>query len=477
MKRRFGFGRLEMIAFIAGFALMAYELVAARILAPSIGSSTYVWTSIIGIIIAALSVGYFLGGKLADARNAALDVVVLCFVAAGAVILTLFLNEPVLELIVVAIEDPRLQGVVAALLLFAPASFVLGMLSPYLAKLNVRSLATSGRSVASLSALNSVGGIIGTFFTGFVLFGYIGSIETLKVIVLLLLAASWLIVPRRQVVERIVLTIGLGGLLLVSPSTLSSSENIDTPSAHYQVINGTVNNRQIVGLVTGPGGTQSAVYKDGSDDLVFWYNRMFAKIILEQQPGRILVLGGGAFTLPEYLAEQLPDSQIDVVEIDPELHDISEQYFGYTNPANVRLVFEDARTFLNQTVGTYDIVVVDTYGDAGMPFTLTTTEYTAQLAQHVEPEGMVLVNVIGGTTVGACRDILAALHMSYSQQFKHSVYANKSGRAMYRANHVVVYSRHSLNINGMEPLMLPDVALFRDDYAPIERLFFDCKQG
>lgn len=469
------FGRLEAIAFMIGFALMSYELVAARILAPSIGSSTYVWTSIIGVIIAALSIGYFMGGKLADSRNKALDVALLCFAAALAAALTLFLNEAILALIVTLVEDPRLQGIVAALTLFAPASFVLGMISPYLAKLNVRSLATSGRSVASLSALNSVGGIAGTFVTGFILFGYIGSVETLKVIVVLLLAASWLVVPHHRLAERVGVTVALLGLLFMPQSSMVSAVNIDTPSAHYQVIDGSANDRPIVGLVTGPGGIQSAVYKDDSGELVFWYNQEFARIIEARNPARILVLGGGAFTLPQYLADKLPNSQIDVVEIDPQLKTISEKYFDYRNPSNVRLIFEDARSYLNHTTDTYDIIVVDTYGDFEMPFALTTTKYAERLASHVDEKGLVLVNAIGGTRSGACLDIMSGLHTSYGRQFAHAVYSNQVGHPVYRANHIVAYSKQPLDIRGMQPLDVPKTVEFTDNFAPTERLYFDCR--
>ena len=157
---------LGIISFLSGFALMAYELVAARLLAPTIGSSIYVWTSVIGIIIASLSLGYWLGSKLADARQKQIDVVILSLAAALFVVITMLTFTPALAWITDTFNDVRIQGVVASLILFAPASFLLGMKSPYLAKLNIKKLETAGESVANLSALNSIGGILGTFITG-----------------------------------------------------------------------------------------------------------------------------------------------------------------------------------------------------------------------------------------------------------------------------------------------------------------------
>lgn len=473
--RRRHFSRLELIAFLTGFVLMAFELTASRILAPAIGSSTYVWTSVIGVIIAALSVGYYTGGKLADTRDNALDVAALCFIAAVAVVLSLFLYEPVLQLIAVTVEDARLQGVVAATVLFAPTSFILGTISPYLAKLNVRSLATSGRSVASLSALNSVGGIAGTFVTGFILFGYLGSVETLKVVIVLLALTSWLVVPHRRVLERTIFTVALAGLLIApATSNVAMAKNIDTPSAHYKIVGGGYEGRQVTGLITGPGGIQSAVYQDGDDELVFWYTRELARVIVPRAPQRILVLGGGAFTLPQYLARELPSSQIDVVEIDPALESIAEEYFYYDNPQNVKLIFNDARAYVNQNKEPYDVVVVDTYGDSQIPFALTTREYVASLARQVKPDGLVLANIVAGTAGGACERVFSAVDGAYKTEFPYAVYSQQAN--LPRVNNVVAYSRDKLTVEGMKPLELPRGIELTDNFAPTERLYFDCQK-
>ena len=142
---------------------MTFELAAARILAPTVGSSTYVWTSIIGTIIAALSFGFYVGGRIADARARRRDVMWLLLVASGLIALTTVLYPHVLPWLADLEIDVRAQAVMAALLLFAPTSFVLGTISPYLAKLNVTSLKTAGTAVANLSMWDALGGITGTF--------------------------------------------------------------------------------------------------------------------------------------------------------------------------------------------------------------------------------------------------------------------------------------------------------------------------
>lgn len=464
---------LLVLAFTSGFALMAYELVAARILAPSIGSSTYIWTSVIGLIIAALSIGYWLGGKIADARGRAIDVALLLLLASVGITWTLLFYAGVLSWVVEVLSDPRWQAVMASLILFVPASIVLGMLSPYLVKLNITSLKTSGQSVASLSAVNSIGGIGGTFLTGFVLFGVIGSRETLVVLIGLLLISSWLIVPRVRVGLRALLTIGVVVASLVTMAVPGGAIEIDTPTARYNIIEGVVEGEPVRGLITGPTGVQSAVYLD-RPDLVFWYTGEAARITEARQPDSILVLGGGAFTLPQYLAERLPDTTIDVVEIDPELEAISSQYFGYTHPANVTLYFEDARTYVNQTDKQYDVVIVDVYSDTGIPFQLMTREYGRAVARSVAEDGIVIANIIAGFEDG-CWELFEAINGSYVADFPYArVSSEERLRLQPRKNHIVTYSRSPLSIDGTTPLSLEAARSYSDNFVPTERLHQAC---
>ena len=469
-------GRLEVVAFVTGFALMAYELAAARLLAPWIGSSMYVWTSVIGVIVAALSLGYWVGGKLADARHHASDVAWMTLAAALGVVLTRMFGQGVMEFVVTNFDDPRSQGLFAAILLFAPASFVLGAISPYLAKLNIRSLTTAGRSVASLGALNSVGGIMGTFVTGFYLFGHVGAAETLVLVVMMLVVVSWLLVPREYTQWRVVASVVLALLVLAPMPSRAEVVDIDTPSAHYQVVDGVHEGRLIRGLTTGPSGIQSAVYVDGSSDLPFWYTREMARLTIEQSPKQVLMLGGGAFTLPQHLAERLPDTQIDVVEIDPELGQISAEYFNYQYPGNVQLIFSDARSYLNKADKVYDVVLVDVYGDAEIPFTLMTEQFGRALERVTAPDGLVAVNMIAGLGGGPCQRLFAAFDVMYRQGLPYASYSTESGHDLIRGNHIVAYTRTAKDLAGMKQLEPLRGTLYTDNFAPAERLYFACQQ-
>jgi len=468
---------LGVISFLTGFALMAYELVAARLLAPTIGSSIYVWTSVIGIIIAALSLGYWLGGKMADARQQAIDVAVLCLLAALFVVVTIISHPNTLSWISQFIDDVRLQGVIASLLLFAPTSFILGCISPYLAKLNIKTLDTAGESVANLSALNSIGGIIGTFITGFVFFGYLGSKETLLIVIMCLIFSSWLLVPKKFLVRRVVASVVIILMgLLPTPAPSSTVARIDTPSAHYEISTMSYNSEPIVGLRTGPGGVQSAVYTDGRDELVFWYTRYAEKIIESQNPERVLVLGGGAFTLPEVLAKKLPNTTIDVVEIDPELEEISKKYFSYEEQPNVNLIFNDARSFVNTSKEKYDVIFVDVYGDSYVPFSLLTKEYGERINALLQPDGLVLMNAIVGTRE-RCQELVNAIDSVYRPFLPNGSWETQTGQQQARANYILAYSRSSELIDTMKLLPAKSSApAYSDNFMPAERLHYDCRQ-
>lgn len=478
------FSRYEVIAFITGFVLMAYELAASRILAPTIGTSIYVWTSVIGVMIAALAIGYAGGGWLADQREKRQDVVWLLFIATLCVLMTGVFYLGTLESVVLVTKDPRLQGVIASTLLFAPASFIMGMISPYLAKLRINSLQTTGRSVAMLSACNSLGGISGTFSAGFVFFGYLGLRQTLFLLAILLLVASWIIGGRHgNLRNRITATSALFllALLQLAPSFPSAIvADIDTPTTHYEVAKVTYNNRPLNVLITGPGGFQSGAYTAGTKDLAFGYTRKIAEVVAAApSKSRIAILGGGAFTLPEYIGKHYPKSQIDVVEIDPKLPQIARQYFRYDQPSNVHVIAQDARAYLQTVAHRYDIVIVDVYNDALVPFSLATQEYTADLQHALAPNGIVAANIIAGINP-TCQPLLGSIQSSYAKHFPQSRYYPIEDTSMYTKQNIIgVYSKHTLSwakaVHGEAVTATPTGNVLTDNYAPTERLIQNCR--
>jgi spermidine synthase len=479
----------ELVAFATGFALMAYELAGSRILSPVVGSSTYVWTSIIGVIVAALSLGYALGGVLADKRVKPLDVAFLLLASGFATILTVVTSQPVLDWVAGSFGDARVQGLVASLVLFMPTSFLLGMISPYLARLRTESVATTGTSIAGLSALNAIGGILGTFCTGFIFFGYLGSNQSMVVVGVLLISASWLVMPKHLAVQRLAIS---AGILAAAFSLPGSSQDggvrvsIDTPSAHYTVQEGLVNDdgevRGVRYLLTGRGSGQSGIYTSGADELMLGYTQKMSDLVDAAPKKRtILMLGGGALTLPRHLAYKYPDAKIDVVEIDPKLTEISARHFKYDYPPNVTVIAQDARTFLNSNSKKYDIVLVDVYSELAIPFSLSTREFGKVLGAAVNRDGAAIINIIGSDNA-ECRDLLRALHASYAAYFnEHRAYPVKRQDIEQRRQNIISVYAHQkagwLPQDKSVRLSRETEFTLTDNFAPVERLMQQCTGG
>lgn len=178
---------LEIVAFFCGAVVMAFEIVGSRMLGPYVGTSMFAWTSIIGVILLSLSVGYFWGGRIADMRPRADILSLFIFISALFIIITLVVKEYVLEILLRSIDNIHIVSVIASLVLFAIPSILLGMVSPFAVRIKMKSLEKSGSTVGNLYAISTVGSIVGVFLAGFFL------IPTLKITNILMLLAIVLI--------------------------------------------------------------------------------------------------------------------------------------------------------------------------------------------------------------------------------------------------------------------------------------------
>lgn len=178
---------LEIVAFFCGAVVMAFEIVGSRMLGPYVGTSMFAWTSIIGVILLSLSIGYFWGGRIADMRPRADILSLFIFISALFIIITLVVKESVLEILLGSIDNIHIVSVIASLILFAIPSILLGMVSPFAVRIKMKSLEKSGSTVGNLYAISTVGSIVGVFLAGFLL------IPTFKITNILMLLAIVLI--------------------------------------------------------------------------------------------------------------------------------------------------------------------------------------------------------------------------------------------------------------------------------------------
>ena len=189
----------------------------------------------------------------------------------------------------------------------------------------------------------------------------------------------------------------------------------------------------------------------------------------------ILILGGGAFTLPQHFAEQYPNAQIDVVEIDPGLVDIAKQYFNYKSPDSVQVIAQDARAYLNTNAKQYDVVLVDVYSELSIPFSLSTAEYASSLRKATKSGGFVAANIIGSNK-GVCGDLLHSMHAAYASQFTRDIAYPLVDTGMQAIQNIItVYSNtESSWLPTSNSVHLHKGQMFTDNFAPVEHLKQQC---
>jgi spermidine synthase len=394
---------LELTAFVAGASIMAIEIVASRILAPFLGSSIVVWSSLIGVILAALSYGYLKGGTLAD-RNPSVSRLSLIIASAALLTVLIAVGKNACLTMAGRIPDIRAAAIVSEILLFAPVSFVLAMASPYVVRLKVREVGSTGATVGRLYAISTIGSIVGTFGAGFYLLALVGSTAILFCIAGLLLTCSLLLAWRVFLKTKV----AVAGMILVcafaAPATsvpFIAGKHIFETDTHYNhclVYEGidSITRRPTRSLVIDRFGRQSTIFTDRNDDLVLDYLKYFRMgHHFDPNATRSLLLGGGAFTYVADYFRRHPDQKLDVVELDPGLVDIAHRFFGLSSRPGLNIFTEDARVYLNHCQRQYDIVYVDTFNSAVIvPHYMTTVETARLVYNALSPDGVVMLNLI-----------------------------------------------------------------------------------
>jgi predicted membrane-bound spermidine synthase len=354
-RRSGGRAGLFALAFASGFAVLTIEIAGARLIAPVFGLSAVPWTAVIGVILAALAVGSHLGGRFADSGAVPLSTVLTVAGFTGALPVLgggfPWMARDVLGFIPGA--------VVSAVVLFAPPVLCLGAVVPYLVQADTESLGTVGRRAGDVSAAATAGSIAGTFATGFVL------LPAFPLPLLLGLTAAGLFVMaavsgrmlrsgpgERQLLVGALILGGLGwAASRPGPGTLAARQTL---YASVQVTEREWADGRVVREMFQNGGSSSAEYVDTGEPAhgyVFTSQRLLEPVIDEVES--MLVLGGAALTLPVAFEHRRPGLAITVVEIDPAVTRLAEEYFAYGEGSypGIDVVHEDARVFLRSSDG------------------------------------------------------------------------------------------------------------------------------
>ncbi len=406
---------LHVLVFISGAAVLALEILGTRILGPFYGVSLFLWSALITVTLAALSVGYALGGRWADRAP---QLSRLCAIMAAAGVWVLFI--PWLKYPVLTLTEPmglRVAVLIAAFILFAPPLTLLGMVSPYAIKLKTLSLAEVGRSAGNLYALSTIASVLSALATGFLLIPNFGVRRlTVSIGLLLLASAVYGLIAHKALRTKIatVLLVLAGSLGLWAAASTQADPSLgvkavaESPYAELRVVDTAAGRHLLI-----DGGIHTIVDTLFFDSVFPYVAVMEAAQNVFENPGRALLLGlGGGSLAKNYV---LAGWSVEAVEIDPAVTQMAVTHFGLDS-SRVRIHHMDARQFLRGAKAQYDLIMVDAFGSSAIPFHLVTQEVFGMMKARLAPHGMLALNI---ETVGWYHALTGALTKTLQQHFTH----------------------------------------------------------
>jgi spermidine synthase len=431
---------IYLAAFVTGAIVMSFEMLGSRYLNPYFGSGIYTWASLISTVLAALCVGYLIGGVAADRYPSAAVLGATVLIGSAYILVLPLFSEALMEFVLAAVDDVKAGSLAAAFtILFFPVTF-LGMYSPFGIRLLLRSAQSSGRVSGTVYGISTLGSIIGTLGTTFYLIPAMGT----RAITLTLGAAGILsglvliAAPKLRRVPAAAFALALALLLSVPQGRANDlvdaairAEMLKRPDgrvAHIETEYNDIfvtkrrNELTMSFQVKGYDYTESIANLRDPDDLPVRYTQMMTvSVIYPPEPKRVLMIGLGGGSISSYLGRFLPDTEIDTVEIDPGVVRAAKSYFGMKETARVRYLEGDGRVFLNRRKETWDLILVDAFHGGYVPFHLLTKEFYTLLKARLAPGGAIAFNVHDGTklyasTLLTLRAVFPGLHLYPSGQ-------------------------------------------------------------
>jgi spermidine synthase len=389
---------------LAGMAVLIVEITATRMLAPFFGNSIFTISSVIGIVLAALSVGYYLGGVLADRRPSAVWFFSLIVIAGFSVLLLQFLNAVVLPGIAYKLSLINGPLIVSLLMFFLPALF-LAMLSPFAITLLHAREADSGvgKAAGSVFFWSTLGSIAGSLGTGFLLIPHwgIGNIIIGVGSGLVLLGGIGLLLTHKL---PQILPLGLTLLGLIAVLALRQVGMADGRSVVFAADG--LYERIVIRDIPLRGRTARVLLQDRNvsgglylDDgsMAFDYTQYFDLYrLFTPELKTALAIGGGAYTVPRSILRDSPRAMVDVAEIDPSLHALALRYFDLSDDVRLRNHVIDGRRFLHDTALRYDLIFSDAYRSfISAPPQFATLEFFQLARSKLKENGVLIANFYG----------------------------------------------------------------------------------
>lgn len=480
---------------------MILELVAGRIVAPYVGVSLYTWTTIIGIVLAGISLGNYGGGRLAD-RWASLPFLGGIFLVAGLSCFGVLLADQWSDLLLG--QSIIINILVLTTVLFFLPCVILGTVSPIVAKLAVRDLSKTGSVVGKIYAFGALGSIVGTFATGFVLISWFGTYPIVWGVAVLLLVMGLLLGwgNRWRLFLIALLMIAAGSALLFNQGGVGSPCTRETNYFCIKVQEEKRDNETVRVLILDRL-VHSYTSLDNPTKLVYSYEKMYAEITAYQAqhhtPLRALFIGGGGYTFPRYMEALYPDSRLDVIEIDPGVTQIAHDLLGLSRETNIVTYNQDARLFLaKKPTPTYYLIMGDAFNDFSVPYHLTTQEFNQNVRGWLADGGLYVVNIIDGVQGNFLRAYTHTLRQTFA--YVYLAPTLRAWRESPRCTYVLIAGDTPLNLATLKNIDAGDgeallarqmlaapeleavlnagrVVKLTDEYAPVDQLLAPVVRG
>ena len=465
------------VVFLAAAAVLILEIVAIRVMAPYVGVSLETYTGIIGTVLAGIAAGSWIGGRAADSMEPRRLLGPILIVGG----LLALATGPLATVLGEQLQSSSLKAIVAlsAATVFLPA-LVLSGVTPIVAKMQLQSLNATGRVVGRLSAIGTAGALVGTFGTGFFLTARFPTRAILAGVGAVLIATGLVLWWR---LGRRVSPLAAAAVVIAVLGTGGAAVAVDGPckveSAYFciQVV-GSHSDRLLVldDLI------HSYVDLRDPKKLAFPYSKVMAGVVdtlwTRPDPLNALHIGGGAFTLPRYLAATRPGSTNTVMEIDPAVVDTARRDFGVRTGPRLRVEVGDARLLLgDEKPRSYDLIIGDAFSGRSVPWQLTTEEFLDQLRGVLRPRGAYLMNLIDSRL-----RFVRAEAATLKRVFQHVLLFELERNNVLVASSVSIdeaalNKRLATTRGHVEPVsgaalnrLIGDARPLEDDFAPVDQL-------
>jgi len=392
--------KLYLFAFIEGAFVASIELLGGKMLAPVYGSSLYIWTSVIGVTLLSLTLGYLAGGIWAIRRNipdklfflfslASISACTMPLIAEG-----IFMNFLEMNLF--------LSSILMTIVLLSTPLFCLGATSSLLIQLQQKGLDSAGRTAGRFYAASTLGGVLNTFLLGFLIIPAFGVRLPLLFSCMLVSVATLLIGGAKFKVRISHAGFFIATLVTVFLLTGKKVQNRSVESVYesegimgqLKVVDYWSENNVLNRALLTNNSAQSIITKTNVT-AISQYNYVHfisALAALKPENSKVLLLGMAAGSLV-YELQKLGFS-IDVVDIDERMFYIAERYF-YFQKTRTNLFTDDARHYIRTTKKKYDIVIIDISSSELQPSYLYTSECFNEVRQILYPKGFFFVNFQG----------------------------------------------------------------------------------